>query len=349
MEKTITTVLSPRYMTTTYPEPEEYNYNWCETQSYAIWIISCVCICISLCGLVGNVVVVWFLGFCMKLNPFTVYVLNLAMANFCLLLVLLAKFTLHLTPSVFCIDDADFHFADLILSFLFLFCYLAGMYLLTAMSVERCLAALFPVWYRCHRSKHCSAVMSGVLWALAVLFLLFMPHPIVFMHCEFCLFSFFPLLSNLALFIKLRCGSQRRHPGKIYVAVLLSVIFLVVLGFPFSLEIVLFFNYRHVFYISFLLASLNSSINPIIYFLVGSCRQHRFQCSLKVAFRRLFEEGATSEERSQVPGDAVMETSVRDSAVWRVSRSSIRHTHTKESLTWSGETGERQEETKMVM
>ncbi|XP_054246743.1 proto-oncogene Mas-like [Indicator indicator] len=279
-------------MTTTYPEPEEYNYNWCETPSFTVLIISGVCICISLCGLVGNVVVVWLLGFRMKQNPFTVYVLNLAIADLCLLLILLVKFTLHLLSAVYCVDYDNFQFTRRILFFLFLFCYLAGMYLLTAMSVERCLAALFPVWYRCHRSKHCSAIMCGVLWALAALFvsLLFLACPFrrqcyhtqtVLSIVNIALFASIPLLSNLALFIKLRCGSQRRHPGKLYVAVLLSVLFLVVLGFPFSLEIFLTYFYPHVFYISFLLASLNSSINPVIYFLVGSC--HVPHCLLRLS------------------------------------------------------------------
>ncbi|XP_068004659.1 proto-oncogene Mas-like [Melanerpes formicivorus] len=222
----------------------------------------------------------------MKKNPFTVYVLNLAIADFSLLLILLAKFTLYFIPWVYCIDYTEFHLANAILFVMFLFCYLAGMYLLTAMSVERCLAAVFPVCIDCY---HTQSVLSIVNIAL---------------------FASIPLLSNLALFIKLRCGSQRRHPGKLYVAVLLSVLFVVLLGFPFSVEIFISFYYPKDFYVSFLLASLNSSINPVIYFLVGSCQHCRIQCSIRVAFQRLFDEGATSEERSHVPGDAVMETSV---------------------------------------
>ncbi|XP_068004703.1 proto-oncogene Mas-like [Melanerpes formicivorus] len=321
MEETIPTDLSLRYTTTTYPELEESNYDRCPRVSEDVLIIACVCSCISLCGLVGNVGVVWLLGFRMKQNPFTVYVLNLAIADFLLLLILLAEFTFLLLSAVYCIDYGDFLLIDHSLFLLFLLGYFAGMYLLTAMSVEQCLAALFPVWYQCHRPKHSSAIMCGVLWTLPALFvaLVFLLDPfgsvfghILYVLCivNFVLFSFIPLLSNLALYIKLRCGSQRRHLGKLYVAVLLSVLFVVLLGFPFSVESFLYHVYGRPFHISFLLASLNSSINPVIYFLLGSCRQHRFQCSLTVAFQRLFEEGAANEERSQVPGDAVMETCV---------------------------------------
>ncbi|XP_068004701.1 proto-oncogene Mas-like [Melanerpes formicivorus] len=321
MEETIPTDLSLRYTTTTYPEPEDYNYIWCKSPIYDILIIACVCTCICVCGLVGNAVVLWLLGFRMKRNPFTIYVLNLAIADFSLLLILLAKFTLHIIAWVYCIDYTEFRLANAILLIMFLFCYLAGMYLLTAMSVERCLAAVFPVWYRCHRSRHCSAIMCGLLWTLAILCVssMFIPYTLdtgnyhilyISSIVNFVLFASITLLSNLALFIKLRCGSQRRHPGKLYVSVLLSVLFLVALGFPFSTEGFISDFSPQRYYTSILLASLNSSINPVIYFLVGSCWQRRFQCSIRAALLRLFEEGATSEERNQEPGDAVMETSV---------------------------------------
>uniref|UniRef100_A0A8D0F4V0 G-protein coupled receptors family 1 profile domain-containing protein n=1 Tax=Strix occidentalis caurina TaxID=311401 RepID=A0A8D0F4V0_STROC len=282
------------------------NQSQCITQNHSMLIISGVCICICMCGLVGNVVVVWFLGFQMKKSPFTVYVLNLAIADFSLLLFLLVKLTLHFISAVYCIFSFQYRLTNYILMDLFLFWYFASMYLLTAMSLERCLSVLFPIWYRCHRPKHLSGITCGVLWALAGLFV-----SLVFISCyfplhiscerlvqgvsivNFLIFSLFPFLSNLSLFIKLQCGSQRRHLGKLYIAVLLSVIFLFLFGFPFSVVVFLDPIYLNLFYlhISYLLASMNSSINPVIYFLVGSCRQRRFQGSMKVALRRVvFEE-----------------------------------------------------------
>ncbi|XP_040413553.1 mas-related G-protein coupled receptor member B5-like [Cygnus olor] len=62
--------------------------------------------------------------------------------------------------------------------------------------------------------------------------------------------------------------------------------------------------------VSFFLALLNSSTNPIVYFLVGSCRRHRIQGSVKAAFRRVFEEKAVSEEGSRTPRDMASETAV---------------------------------------
>lgn len=122
-------------------------------------------------------------------------------------------------------------------------------------------------------------------------------------------FSLMMFVSNLLLFLKLRCGSRRRQPGKLFVAILLNVL----LFFTFSIPVCgdfpqppcsgdLFPEDP-----SFLLALLNCPLNPVIYVLVGSCRRCRFQRSVRVALRRVFEEKAGSEEESHGPGDTVVE------------------------------------------
>ncbi|XP_010120294.1 PREDICTED: mas-related G-protein coupled receptor member D-like [Chlamydotis macqueenii] len=325
MEETNTTELPPNNLTFGSGDFQPANESQSILQNYVTLIISGVCVGICLCGLVGNGTVVWFLGFHMKKSPFTVYVLNLAIADFCLLLFLLVIHTLHIISNFSGLSLFDYSETEEILMDLFLFWYFASMYLLTAMSTERCLSVLFPIWYRCRRPKRLSGIVCGVLWVLAGLFATLIFLSIYFdlnvrflgliqgiSIVNFLIFSLFPFLSNLCLFIKLRCSSQRRHPGKLYVAVLLSVIFLFILGFPFSVVFFLdpfYLNLLHL-HVSYLLASLNSSINPFIYFLVGSSRRCRFWGSVKVTLRRVFEEKAMSEEGSHAPGDTPVETSV---------------------------------------
>ncbi|KFQ38553.1 Mas-related G-protein coupled receptor member H, partial [Mesitornis unicolor] len=176
--------------------------------------------------------------------------------------------------------------------------------LLTAVSVERCISVLFPIWYRCHRPKHLSGVVSGAFWALTGCFVSSMylsfqfdeSYQTVFADAATAIsfiFSSVMLISDLSVFIKLQCGSQKRCPGKLYIAVLINGIFFLALGIPFSLEFFLSLPSSHKLFSEntyFLLALLNCSINPVIYFLVGSCRQCRFQGSVKVALRQVFEE-----------------------------------------------------------
>ncbi|NXG61095.1 MRGRD protein, partial [Hemiprocne comata] len=112
------------------------------TPSYSVLIIPGVFIAVSLCGLVGNMVVVWFLGFHMKKSPFTVYVLNLAVADFSLLLLLLIVLVSDSIAEVYCFFSFPLFLTHFILREVFLFFYFASMYLLTAMSMERCLSVL---------------------------------------------------------------------------------------------------------------------------------------------------------------------------------------------------------------
>ncbi|NXQ86730.1 MRGX4 protein, partial [Nyctibius grandis] len=140
--ETNTTDLSLSYVTSGYAVAQAVDQSWCITENYSMLIISGVCIGICLCGLVGNVVVVWFLGFHMKKSPFTIYVLNLAIADFSLLLFLLVILTLYIISAVYCIFSFQYHLSKYILMDLFLFWYFASMYLLTAMSMERCLSVL---------------------------------------------------------------------------------------------------------------------------------------------------------------------------------------------------------------
>ncbi|NWI98140.1 MRGRD protein, partial [Pitta sordida] len=61
---------------------EEFNNYNCSNIPSALLAFAGVCLGISIFGLVGNGLVMWFLGFHMKQNPFTVYTLNLAVADF---------------------------------------------------------------------------------------------------------------------------------------------------------------------------------------------------------------------------------------------------------------------------
>ncbi|NXS92909.1 MRGRD protein, partial [Jacana jacana] len=130
------------YMYSGYEDSETLTESWCIRQNYNGLKIPGVFIFICLCGLVGNMVVMWFLGFHMKRNPFTVYVLNLAIADFSLLLFLLAILTLFIISTLNYIHSRKYDLSYYVLMILFLFFYYASMYLLTAMSIERCLSVL---------------------------------------------------------------------------------------------------------------------------------------------------------------------------------------------------------------
>ncbi|NXR00728.1 MAS protein, partial [Sagittarius serpentarius] len=139
--ETNTTDLPLNYMTSGYGENTKYE---CLKLPYGLMVFAGVCIGISFCGLVGNGIVMWFLGFHMKQNPFTVYILNLAIADFSLLLLFFLLILALLSLTAICSYLYIYFYIDFVfvVEFLCHFFDLSSLALLTAISVERCLSVL---------------------------------------------------------------------------------------------------------------------------------------------------------------------------------------------------------------
>ncbi|XP_030341253.1 proto-oncogene Mas-like [Strigops habroptila] len=319
MDETTTTDLFANDTNSGYENYEGYFEYECEHLFDGIMVFSVVCMGICVFGMLGNGIVLWFLGFQMKRNPFTVYILNLAVADFSqLLLFFLGRLVISsLKISCYDLDTFIRLHMNYLYAFEFLceFFLLSSLGLLTAISMERCVSVIFPIWYRCHRPKHLSGIVSGVLWASVGAFILSYYLCFLFGQRYYMLFvgvfivysailSLMMLISNVAMVIRLRCCSQRRHLGKLYVAVVLNVIFFFAFGMPFIVNAFFHLSFSNdvvLQNVTLALALLNSSVNPVIYFLVGSCRQRRFRGSINVALRRVFEEKARSEEQGGEP------------------------------------------------
>ncbi|NWR59906.1 MRGRH protein, partial [Bucorvus abyssinicus] len=142
--ETITTDLPLNYMTSGYVDHEEKTDYDCSGESHGLVVFSGVSLGIALCGLVGNGRVMWFLVFNVKRNPFTVYILNLAVADFSLLLLFSLILLVVLSLVAFCspnflLFSEDFAF---VVVFLCHFFDLSSLALLTTISVERCTSVL---------------------------------------------------------------------------------------------------------------------------------------------------------------------------------------------------------------
>uniref|UniRef100_A0A8C3FQD9 G-protein coupled receptors family 1 profile domain-containing protein n=1 Tax=Chrysemys picta bellii TaxID=8478 RepID=A0A8C3FQD9_CHRPI len=269
----------------------EYNKTGCLLFDAPPGAIDGITLLICLFGLVGNGIVLWFLGFHIKRNPFTVYILNLAVSDTFFLLCSTAYLIVYVVEYPFCVNDV-FIYVFLLFSMPALLMYSTSLYLLTAISTERCLSVLYPIWHRCRRPKHLSAIVCTLLWALSMLFSCPVGVFCIVLSGEHCVISFLP---TLTLFIKVQHSSQRRQPGKLYAVILVQI-------FLFYHNI---FDSSEIFH---MLASASSSINPFIYFLVGSYGKRRFCGSIKVALQRVFEEKTDSREDGETTSAEPMET-----------------------------------------
>ncbi|XP_066479331.1 mas-related G-protein coupled receptor member H-like [Tiliqua scincoides] len=255
---------------------------------------SFICV-VCICGVVGNGTVIWLLGFRMKRNPFTTYILNLAVADFGILI------SLNLMALVF------------------QFAYSTSQFLLTAISVDRCVSLLFPFWYRCHRPLHLSSTICAILWIFCLL--LYGLNWILPVREERALPLFYvflvtavvclPLItiSTLILFLRVCFKSQQRQRGKILLVILLTLFFFLILAFPLNAICLVTYHtveltYHDLVIYRYLLqeygslcASLNSFVNPLIYFLVGRRKKGLCSENVKLILQRIFkDEEAPGEE-----------------------------------------------------
>ncbi|XP_059565102.1 mas-related G-protein coupled receptor member X2-like [Myotis daubentonii] len=276
---------------------------------------------VALVGLAGNSVVLWLLSFRMRRNAFSVYILNLAGADFLFLCCRIIQslgfvFNFHFLISVI----------DTFLSPVSTFAYISGLSFLSAISTERCLSVLWPIWYRCRRPRHMSTVMCVLLWSLSLLLSILEGNYCGFlsriMHYFWCpaldfitaawLILLFVLLSgsSLALMTRLLCGSHRVPPTRLYMTVMITVLFFLLCGLPFGIYwfiIVWFPNessvHFHVLMMVVLLSCVNSCANPIIYFLVGSFRQRwwKRRHTLRLVLQRALQDTPEVDE----PGESL--------------------------------------------
>nr|XP_028594325.1 mas-related G-protein coupled receptor member H-like [Podarcis muralis] len=280
-------------------------------------LISISILLISIFGLMGNGTVIWFLGFCMKRNPFTTFILHLAVADLgalmslscCSIMRILSLFSFSpLYSNLFVVFD-----------YLLLFMYNTGQYLLTAISMDRCVSAVFPLWHRCHRPPHFSTLVCATIWIISFLLTVIgmilyhfrdTMNPLFYlllMNAILCL----PLMtvSTLVLFIKVYFRSQLRKKGKALTALLLALLFFLFLAFPLTcISLIRFFtpliDYDVLFFaipVGLLCSCLNSSINPLIYFLIGRNKRAQSRESMKVILQRLFKEEENCREEREVP------------------------------------------------
>lgn len=272
-------------------------------------VVHWVIMSISPVGFVENGILLWFLCFRMRRNPFTVYITHLSIADISLL------FCIFILTVDYALDhelSSGYYYTIVTLSVTFLFGYNTGLYLLTAISVERCLSVLYPIWYRCHRPKHQSAFVCALLWALSCLvttmeYVMCIDNKgqshsrsdcravIIFIAIlSFLVFTPLMMVSSTILVVKIRKNTWTSHSSKLYMVITVTIVIFLIFAMPMRLLYLLYYEYWSTFgdlhHISLLFSTINSSANPFIYFFVGSSRKKRFKESLKVVLTRAFKD-----------------------------------------------------------
>ncbi|XP_026270263.2 mas-related G-protein coupled receptor member X1-like [Urocitellus parryii] len=192
------------------------------------------------------------------------------------------------------------------------------MNMIAAISTERCLSVLCPIWYHCHRPRHTSAVICVLLWTLSMILSILEAVVCIYFditvrhlckNVQLTLAAWLVLLfvvlsgSSLALLGRMFCGSQKKPLTRLYVTILLTVLVFLLCGLPFGVSVFLLWwmkiDFQALFclcLVSTVLSYVNSSANPIIYFFVGSFRQGLWGQNLKLVLERALQDTPGKDE-----------------------------------------------------
>ncbi|XP_009993337.1 PREDICTED: mas-related G-protein coupled receptor member B4-like [Chaetura pelagica] len=296
------------------PEDDDHDGTDCEAGDLSKAPITLL---ICLCGLVGNGAVLWFLSSHLRRSPITIYVFSLAVANSTFLLSVAIALVTFYSPGSLC-DTRSSRDVMTLLNINILLTFTAGVYLLAAFSAVTSLSVLLRAHYSCHHSCHHSwsfpVLICALLWVLSFLLtitLYFCPALLIVFVLSYFVSVLTLILSGLTLLSRILCCSWQYPPR-----MLCFVVLLIVFSFPFFtadfgywLLLRLFDFSVFVFDPSLLLACVNSSISPLIYFLAGSFRK-KFTLSVGAAFQRTFEDVTEQPNRGETPAENMVATAL---------------------------------------
>nr|Q91ZC6.2 RecName: Full=Mas-related G-protein coupled receptor member A6 [Mus musculus] len=278
--------------------------------SIRILITNLMIVILGLVGLTGNAIVFWLLLFRLRRNAFSIYILNLALADFLFLLCHIIASTEHILT----FSSPNSIFINCLYTFRVLL-YIAGLNMLSAISIERCLSVMCPIWYRCHRPEHTSTVMCAMIWVLSLLLCILYRYfcgfldtkyeddygclAMNFLTTAYLMFLFVVLcVSSLALLARLFCGAGRMKLTRLYVTITLTLLVFLLCGLPCGFYWFLLSKIKNVFSVfefslyltSVVLTAINSCANPIIYFFVGSFRHRLKHQTLKMVLQSALQD-----------------------------------------------------------
>ncbi|XP_032078214.1 proto-oncogene Mas-like [Thamnophis elegans] len=267
-------------------------------------VIHSLIILICILGIIGNGIVIRILHFQIKRTPFIIYILNLVVADSGTLVFLFISAIWHIT-----MDNSNLEIIECLVG---TFC--TGQFLLTIISIDRCLAVFFPIWHRCHQPPYLSTILCAVAWIVsfsvcAIHYTLILVKGSRNMRHFYHLFIYtiicVPLMvvSSLALFLKGYLKSRMKRRGKLLKAILLALLFFLIFSLPttiiYLINLISNEKYFNLFQYGYLCACLNSSVNPLIYFLLGRKKEHHSMYNLNISLQRVFKEEEEEESDKQ--------------------------------------------------
>ncbi|XP_069083939.1 mas-related G-protein coupled receptor member H-like [Pleurodeles waltl] len=302
-------------------DTEPANYEAALKRIYLARTLYIVTLVICIIGLVGNSIILWFLFFKMKKNNCTVYIINLAIGDAIFLFgCIIIQVVLICAIDKVEISRRDSENALVFAGVLYNIGFNTSSFVLTAISVERCMCVLLPVWYQHRQLTRQSVIVCFLLWALSCVVMglesfvckldVQYPDPgsesctgvYLFTSALYLLVVLLMVLSSLTLSIQIRKTSKECHPLRLYIVIMVTVLIFLLSVVPARVVgLLLYFNVvpEEMFLVTFanltfICTSIYCSANPYVYICVGMWNKHCFWRSIKQALEKIFKETETS-------------------------------------------------------
>ncbi|KAM6456270.1 proto-oncogene Mas-like [Liasis olivaceus] len=229
---------------------------------------------IFIAGLLGNLILFFFLLFHFKRNSWTAGIWNLAIGSFGVLIFLCSICLLAFNNYIW--ENSSNALVKLLLPLAYLFLVMQGYntHFFMSVGVDRCFALLSPSWHKCHQSTYMpsviSAILSVLLWPLTCQMLFFFnlgvdTHTITVVS----LMTFVPLMviSTQTLIMRIWCNLHQQR--KVPLEIILGILFSLVTWGPIRLFLTSSNHLALISLLAFVLTSVSSTINPVFYILIG--------------------------------------------------------------------------------
>ncbi|XP_071969078.1 C5a anaphylatoxin chemotactic receptor 1-like [Engystomops pustulosus] len=250
-----------------------------------------LCSIIFVFGIIGNGLVIWIVGFRMKTIS-AVWFLHLAIADLLCCVTLPAYITgLYSGDVGSSVSSLVFYLLDVILLNLNMS---ASVLLLTAMSVDRWVSVMWPIWAKVHRTQKQVRIIAGIIWFLSLVWAgimyLFLVNYISYRinGCEtawilrlirlivmFVIPFLIIVTSYVTIFLKLRKSNRPQRSQRPYRIITAVILCFFICWAPYNiwpltpLYYILDIQNQIIDTVVIFLACLNSCINPIIYVIMG--------------------------------------------------------------------------------
>ncbi|KAG8571647.1 hypothetical protein GDO81_011733, partial [Engystomops pustulosus] len=254
-------------------------------------IAAAVAIVLCVIGLVGNIIVLWYLCNKFQKNNFTIYSKNLAASYIIFLLFSVCVLLLNIHT----LNSTQPHFEGKESLYLFIEIFYdgalySGMFILTTISLESCISVKSHVWRKCHSPKMLSVTICVMLWLFGYILslsenLVCTPDAFVTQtaRCTAIQLITFALaiivclpimiISSLILLIRIKRIFNQQASTELYAFIISAVIVFILSIVPFNfLWFLLYFNLIPIdfhkvalFYASIYGTVLNCTIIPYLY------------------------------------------------------------------------------------